>query len=157
LCVAGPRYVALRCAHACRAGEGLELLPGIKDLLQALKRMPNTYVALVTGNMETIAWGKMEALSVADLFTHPRFGGFGSDHCSGNLAEPWRDRAEMIRIARRKAPGTSRVQRSESVAIFAVFLCRLVLTCRRAVWVPCCASCSNDSTDRCMLSRALHA
>lgn len=39
---------------------------------------------LVTGNLEPIGWGKMEALGLAPLFTQPPFGGFGSDFCSGN-------------------------------------------------------------------------
>lgn len=39
---------------------------------------------LVTGNLEPIGWGKMEALGLATLFTQPPFGGFGSDFCSGN-------------------------------------------------------------------------
>jgi hypothetical protein len=36
---------------------------------------------LVTGNLEPIGWGKMAALGIEQLFTAPRFGGFGSDHC----------------------------------------------------------------------------
>ena len=53
--------------------------------------------------MEPIGWGKMEALSIKHLFTQPPFGGFGSDFCSGNTAESWRDRGEFVRIAARKA------------------------------------------------------
>ncbi len=45
----------------------------------------------------------MEALGLYPLFTKPVFGGFGSDHCSGNTEESWRDRAELVRIAYRKA------------------------------------------------------
>lgn len=37
------------------------------------------------------------------LHTAPRFGGFGSDHCSGNTEESWRDRAQLVRIAAQKA------------------------------------------------------
>ena len=32
-----------------------------------------------------------------------RFGGFGSDHCSGNTLESWRDREELVRIAAARA------------------------------------------------------
>ena len=32
-----------------------------------------------------------------------RFGGFGSDHCSGNTLESWRDREELVRIAASRA------------------------------------------------------
>jgi len=70
---------------------------------------------LVTGNLEPIGWGKMGALGVAHLFTPspiqppggsgkpPKgFGGFGSDYCSGDVDEMWRDRAEFVRIAARR-------------------------------------------------------
>jgi hypothetical protein len=63
------------------------------------------FVALVTGNLEPIGWGKMDALGIGDLFSQPRFGGFGSDHCSGDTQEVWHDRAELIRVAQRKCPG----------------------------------------------------
>eukprot|EP00892_Ulva_mutabilis_P003181 jgi/Ulvmu1/12864/UM098_0049.1 len=85
-----------------RAGDGLQLLPGVKDLMQKLNRLPNVRTALVTGNLEAIGWSKMEALGILDLFSQPRFGGFGSDFCSGDTVEMWRDRAEMIRIAQKK-------------------------------------------------------
>jgi hypothetical protein len=32
-----------------------------------------------------------------------RFGGFGSDFCSGNTQEMWRDRAEFVRLAGQRA------------------------------------------------------
>ena len=40
-------------------------------------------VGLVTGNLEPIAWGKMQALGLLEAFSEPHFGGFGSDFCSG--------------------------------------------------------------------------
>ena len=58
---------------------------------------------LVTGNLEPIGWGKMEALGILSLFTKPKFGGFGSDFCSGNIAESWKDRGELVRIAAKRA------------------------------------------------------
>lgn len=58
---------------------------------------------LVTGNLEPIGWGKMEAVGLLDLFSPSPFGGFGSDFCSGNTEESWRDRAELIRIAATRA------------------------------------------------------
>lgn len=58
---------------------------------------------LVTGNLEPIGWGKMEALGILSLFSKPRFGGFGSDFCSGNIAESWKDRGELVRIAAKRA------------------------------------------------------
>ena len=41
-------------------------------------------VGLVTGNLEPIAWGKMQALGLLEAFSEPHFGGFGSDFCSGD-------------------------------------------------------------------------
>lgn len=52
----------------------------------------------------------MEALGILDVFSQPRFGGFGSDFCSGNTEELWRDRAEMIRIAQQKCRGVPQQQ-----------------------------------------------
>jgi hypothetical protein len=57
----------------------------------------------VTGNLEPIGWAKMRALGIGHLFTAPPFGGFGSDHCSGDTAEMWRDRQEFVRIAAERA------------------------------------------------------
>ncbi|GAB4819077.1 hypothetical protein N2152v2_006123 [Parachlorella kessleri] len=92
-------YVAQR----DRAGQGLELLPGVKELLLALKERGDVAVCLVTGNMEPIGWTKMEALGIKHLFTEPFFGGFGSDFCSGNTEQSWKDRAELVRIAAKRA------------------------------------------------------
>lgn len=58
---------------------------------------------LVTGNLEPIAWLKMSHLGLLDCFTEPQFGGFGTDFCSGNSAEMWRDRAVFVKIAGEKA------------------------------------------------------
>ncbi|KAG2500409.1 hypothetical protein HYH03_001980 [Edaphochlamys debaryana] len=89
-------------AHRDQAAMGLELLPGVKQLLTRLQALPHAATCLVTGNLEPIGWGKMEKLGVLDLFTAPRFGGFGSDFCSGNTAESWKDRAELVRLAAAK-------------------------------------------------------
>lgn len=32
-----------------------------------------------------------------------RFGGFGSDLCSGNYEESWRDRSEFVKLAGQRA------------------------------------------------------
>ena len=42
-----------------------------------------------------------------DLFSQPPFGGFGSDYCSGNTAESWKDRAELVCIAAKRAADAS--------------------------------------------------
>lgn len=104
-------------AHAAeRASEGLEVLPGVEALLRALRAAGEDRVrtCLVTGNLEPIGWAKMRALGVEDLFSAPRFGGFGSDYCSGNVEETWKDRAELVRIAKRKGeyrPGKGEEER----------------------------------------------
>lgn len=89
--------------NSALAGEGIEVLPGVVELLKALQRRGDCVTCLVTGNLERIGWLKMQACGLKHLFSSPNFGGFGSDFCSGNTAEMWRDRAEFIRIAARKA------------------------------------------------------
>lgn len=91
-------------AHAgAEATTGLEVLPGVSALLQALKDRDDVITCLVTGNLEPIGWTKMEALGLAPLFTQPRFGGFGSDYCSDNHKESWEDRAQLVRVAADRA------------------------------------------------------
>lgn len=86
--------------HKARAGLGLEVLPGVVDLLKRLSQQDEVAVCLVTGNLQPIGWAKMEALGIKDFFTTPFFGGFGSDFCSGDTAGMgWRDRAELVRTA----------------------------------------------------------
>jgi len=86
--------------HKGRATTGLEVLPGVVDILTALQKRDDVAVCLVTGNLEPIGWMKMEKLGIKHLFTEPNFGGFGSDYCSGNTeGMGWRDRAELVRIA----------------------------------------------------------
>eukprot|EP00960_Hanusia_phi_P045893 757480-Hanusia_phi.AAC.7 len=88
--------------HEDEAAEGMELLPGVRELLEALKQREDVCVGLVTGNLEEIAWGKMRRLGVEHLFSDPRFGGFGSDFCSHSIEDPSLDRAELVRIASRR-------------------------------------------------------
>lgn len=86
-------------AHRGRAGQGLEVLPGVVNLLETLQGRDDVAVCLVTGNLQPIGWAKMEALGIKHLFTEPYYGGFGSDFCSGRTEESWKDRAELVRIA----------------------------------------------------------
>jgi phosphoglycolate phosphatase len=87
---------------------GLVLLPGVTELLERLQGIHNIKVGLVTGNLEPIAWSKMEALGIRHLFSEPSFGGFGSDYCSHNIENGAADRAELVRIAARRAAATAR-------------------------------------------------
>ncbi|ONK60845.1 uncharacterized protein A4U43_C08F23320 [Asparagus officinalis] len=79
--------------HAKDIGEGLEVLPGVTSLLEALSSN-NVAIGLVTGNLEEIGWMKMEGLGIQQYFTVPNFGGFGSDHT---------DRGELVKIAAARA------------------------------------------------------
>lgn len=84
-------------ANAKDIGEGLEVLPGVESLLHALSSMDNVFVGLVTGNLEGIAWMKMEGLGIEKYFSVPHFGGFGSDHIDrGHLVKTAAERAEKL-------------------------------------------------------------
>ena len=89
-------------ANKSEAANGLQILPGVIDLLTRLKSMPHVATCLVTGNLEPIGWSKMEALGLAQLFSEPRFGGFSTDYCSGIPSESWRDRGAFCSIAAEK-------------------------------------------------------
>lgn len=80
--------------NADRVGEGLELLPGVLELMQRLAGHPDAVVGLVTGNLEGIGWLKMKGLGLLPYFSTPRIGGFGSDHTN---------RGELVKIAARRA------------------------------------------------------
>ena len=95
--------------HRARAVYGIEVLPGVEALLRALSGMPDVLVGLTTGNLEEIAWLKMTELGLIEYFDRPLFGGFGNMHCSGELDvnESYKDRAELLNIAARRAGATS--------------------------------------------------
>lgn len=59
-------------------GEGLELIPGVKETLAAL-HAAGVEMGLVTGNVAEVAYAKMSALGIREFFT---FGAFGGDHAS---------------------------------------------------------------------------
>eukprot|EP01018_Ginkgo_biloba_P003154 Gb_22352 [translate_table: standard] len=80
--------------HVDEIGQGLELLPGVPSLLEALQLQKDVVVGLVTGNLEEIAWMKMDGLGIRKYFTVPNFGGFGSDHD---------DRGHLVQIAAERA------------------------------------------------------
>lgn len=83
--------------HKADAGLGLEILPGVEKLLQTLSERENIIVALVTGNLEPIAWRKMDTLGIKKYFTEKKnnfIGGFGSDHT---------ERSELIKFAAQRS------------------------------------------------------
>jgi phosphoglycolate phosphatase len=70
--------------------EDIKILDGVADLLNTLEQ--NAFLlGLVTGNLEKIAWAKLEKIGFRHFF---KFGGFGSDHIR---------RAELVKIAVKRA------------------------------------------------------
>jgi phosphoglycolate phosphatase len=68
------------------------LLPGIVELLDALKRLPHIVLALLTGNLQRGAHIKLSHFGVWDFF---EFGAFADDHHERNQLGPFaRARAE---------------------------------------------------------------
>lgn len=68
----------------------IPILPGVEDLLDLLSRN-GVLLGLITGNLEPIAWGKLESIKIAHYF---KLGGFGSDNIN---------RTELVKIAVKKA------------------------------------------------------
>lgn len=68
----------------------VKVLPGVRELLDELKKR-GVLLALVTGNVEPIARGKLSKVELNDYF---QFGGFGSDGIR---------RADLIRTAINRA------------------------------------------------------
>jgi len=69
----------------------IEVLPGVRDLIDHLAAQDTVQLALLTGNLDVTAYLKLEAVGLAGYFP---FGAFGSDHA---------DRAELPSIAVRRA------------------------------------------------------
>ena len=70
--------------------DNIPILPGVNDLLELLANN-GTLLGLVTGNLEPIAWGKLESIHISHYF---KLGGFGSDSIN---------RTELVKIAIKKA------------------------------------------------------
>ena len=58
-------------------GNFFELLPGVRETLEALERHPRYRSALLTGNIEPMAYLKMELVGLEKFFTLP--GAFGDE------------------------------------------------------------------------------
>lgn len=69
------RYVS-RLQEQLAIAADIELKPGVPQLLQALRAQGGVDLGLVTGNMEPVAWAKLQAV---DLARHFDAGAFGSD------------------------------------------------------------------------------
>lgn len=83
------------------AGIGLKALPGVKEALESLGP-PCFHCALTTGNLEPIAWMKMEALGLKSHFDAPLLGGFGSDYWGKDPTKGAEDRAQLLRVAHQR-------------------------------------------------------
>lgn len=68
----------------------IPILDGVNDLLESLTNN-GTLLGLVTGNLEPIAWGKLESIHLDHYF---KLGGFGSDNIN---------RTELVKTAIKKA------------------------------------------------------
>ena len=68
------------------APSDVELLPGVPALLAALARRDDVCLGLVTGNVESIAYHKLQSGGLADHFGAG--GAFGSDHEDRNELPP---------------------------------------------------------------------
>ncbi|MGI9626619.1 MAG: HAD family hydrolase [Longimicrobiales bacterium] len=67
------------------ADDPVTVLPGVRDLVEALDARSDVYLALVTGNLERGARLKLGSVGLADFFP---VGGFGSDHEVRNELPP---------------------------------------------------------------------
>jgi phosphoglycolate phosphatase len=83
----------------------VELLPGVTPLLDEFRHR-NCFLGLVTGNLETIAWGKLAKAGIAQYFS---FGGFGSDHM---------DRRELASLAIRRCNALHPASKNSAMVLF---------------------------------------
>ena len=60
-----------------KSQDTIELMEGVKPLLDMLSKYDTIILGLVTGNIEPIAYGKLSSVGIDNYF---KVGGFGSDH-----------------------------------------------------------------------------
>jgi phosphoglycolate phosphatase len=78
----------------CPPDLSTKLAPGVVELLEALSALPDAFrLSLVTGNLEAVAYRKLEAAGIGHYFERGQ-GGFGSDD---------EDRGKLPAIARGRA------------------------------------------------------
>jgi phosphoglycolate phosphatase-like HAD superfamily hydrolase len=85
--------------------EDIELLPGVLQLLEELKRR-GVLLGLVTGNVERIAWAKLKKAKIANYF---KFGGFGSDNI---------DRKEIAKTSFKRCTEIFKLNEENDVFLF---------------------------------------
>jgi phosphoglycolate phosphatase len=94
-------------ARLCPDDLSAHVTPGMGALLERLDERGGMLLALVTGNYEAIARMKLRRAGIGGFFPSGQ-GGFGSDH---------EQRAELPRIARRRAGGGEPWPRERTVII----------------------------------------
>ena len=115
-------------------------LPGTQPLLTALADRDDVQLALLTGNIEAMAYRKLEAVSMAQYFS---FGAFGSDHA---------DRNRLPEVALRRARrDTGRAFAASETVIIGDTIHDI--ECGQTAGARCVGVCSG-SDDRAALSRA---
>jgi phosphoglycolate phosphatase-like HAD superfamily hydrolase len=82
------------------------LLPGVRELVEQLHDEPKIQLAVLTGNLEPMAWLKLNAVGLASFFP---FGAFGSD-------SPRRDDLPAIAVERARMH-TGRLFQGKDIAI----------------------------------------
>jgi len=81
------RYIANLGEEIARPGSGVKaVMPGIRDLLDALERRPDVFVGLLTGNFEA---GARIKLGYFDLWRYFRCGAYGDDAADRNALVPF--------------------------------------------------------------------
>ena len=85
--------------------ENIVIMDGVISLLTQLDQR-GFALGLVTGNLENIAWAKLNKIKIGHFF---KFGGFGSDHIS---------RTELVRIAFGRAENQLGIEGSNQIFHF---------------------------------------
>lgn len=75
----------VRVAHPLMQRKDVTVLPGVRTLLDDLRSRSDVHVGLVTGNVEEMAYRKLE---VVELNHHFCFGAFGCDDADRNALPP---------------------------------------------------------------------
>lgn len=72
-------------AHAALSERDVSVLPGVEELVDGLARHEGVHLGIVTGNVERMAYRKLQAARLDTFFP---FGAFGSDHADRNRLPP---------------------------------------------------------------------
>jgi len=76
-------YVSV--AHPSMTSSDVTVLPGVRDLLEHLRERSDVCLGLVTGNVEPMAYRKLDVVDLGEYFS---FGAFGCDDADRNRLPP---------------------------------------------------------------------